>query len=207
MQEKIIKRLRAAKARISTFCRTCGSVCVTLIVRTHVRRWRKVAQAGRPSWDERNRIIAGFIPDGSSVLDVGCGAQTLREHLPPGCRYQPCDVANNSANVIFCDLNAGVYPDVKERFDYVVCSGVFEYMRNPGEFLKRIPMCGRTVLMSYNTLRPDVSKFDRLAKNWINHFTRDELKALMAETGLEWTVLHTNNLGELIGSLRAKNEN
>jgi 2-polyprenyl-3-methyl-5-hydroxy-6-metoxy-1,4-benzoquinol methylase len=142
LYDLIFRKIRSAKSRIIDWCRTCARAFVTLMVRTKVRQWRRVAFAGRPSWDERNKIIAGFIPAGSSVLDIGCGAQTLKQHLPPGCKYQPCDIIKSSPEVIFCDLNGGIYPETRERFDYVVCSGVFEYVRRPQEFLNKIPLMG-----------------------------------------------------------------
>jgi 2-polyprenyl-3-methyl-5-hydroxy-6-metoxy-1,4-benzoquinol methylase len=186
----IIRKIRSATRRVINFGRTCAKACATLVVRTKVRQWQKVAFAGTPSWDERNRIIAGFIPANSSVLDVGCGAQTLRQHLNPGCQYQPCDVVKSSTDVIFCDFNAGVYPDIKDRFDYVVCSGLLEYIRNPRKFLPRISLLGRVVILSYNPLLPGGSKLARLGNDlgWVNHFTKGELESLFDEMGLKWTI-------------------
>src|SRR5271157_5003330 len=73
------------------------------LLRTDVRRWRKVATQ-IPHWDDRNRVIAGFVPPGAAVLDLGCGAQTLRTHLKPDCHYQPCDIVASSPDVILCDF-------------------------------------------------------------------------------------------------------
>jgi len=181
-----------------------GSICATFLFRTHVSRWRKVAHAGPPPWDDRNKVIAGFVPAGSSVLDIGCGAQTLRGYLPPGCRYQPCDVVKSTPDVILCDFNAGQYPDASLRFDYVICSGVFEYIRQPKEFLHRIPRLGGIVLFSYNPFLPGTSKLVRLGYNWVNHFTQKELEAGFDEAGLAWAVLKTNQPEFLIYSLKIK---
>jgi hypothetical protein len=206
--KKITTRLRFETNRLFNWLRICREACVTLLVRTHVRRWEKVAQAGKPTWDERNETISGFIPAGSSVLDVGCGAQTLKQYLKPGCRYQPCDVVKSSPDVIFCDFNAGIYPETKETFDYVVCSGVLEYIRQPEEFLRRIPPLGRSVIISYNTLAPGGSKLARMGNGWgwVNHFTSQELENLFAKSGLSWTILVPHEkLGFPIFLLNAKN--
>jgi hypothetical protein len=201
LQQSVVGMIRSAKNR----GRMLVSACVTLLVRTKVNQWRKVAFGGTPSWDERNKIIAGFIPAGSSVLDIGCGAQTLKQHLKPGCRYQPCDVIQSSPEVIFCDFNAGIYPAIREHFDYVVCSGVLEYIRKPGEFIKQVPQWGRTVILSYNPLPPGGSKLARLGNDlgWVNHFTREKLENLFDQSGLKWTVLHTDKLAYVIYSLAA----
>ena len=186
----------------------CRSAFMASVVRTNVGLWRKVAfTTPPPSWDERNRTIAGFITDGSSVLDLGCGAQPLKQHLKPGCRYQPCDVIQSSPEVIFCDFNSEIYPDIKERFDYVVCSGVLEYIRQPKKFLQKVPQLGRTVFLSYVPLVSGGSKLERLGNGWgwVNHFTRDELEWIFADMGLKWVVIHTDKSGYLIYSLSLEN--
>ena len=194
---RILNRLRFEKQRLANWLRTCWEACITLMVRTHVRRWEKVAQGGRPSWDERNEIIAGYIPAGSSILDVGCGAQTLKQHLKPGCRYQPSDVVKSTPEVIFCDFNANVYPDVKEKYDYVVCSGVLEYIREPEKFLRRIPPLGHSVILSYNPLLPGGSKLTRMGNGWgwVNHFTKEELQTLFGECGFFFKLLIDHEKG------------
>jgi hypothetical protein len=172
-----------------------------------VRLWERVAGGGRPGWDERNKVIAGFIPASSSILDIGAGPQTLKHHLPPGCTYQPCDIIKSSSDVILCDLNRGLYPEVPRSFDYVVCSGVFEYVRNSKEFLRLIPFYGANVLLSYNPLSRlshRKSKLERLAGYWINHYTRSELETMFDDVGLHWTALHTSALDEVIYRLRAR---
>ena len=96
-----------------------------------IPRWVRTAKE-RPRWDERNRMIAAYVPPGSSVLDLGAGAQTLAAHLPPGCAYQACDVVPGPG-VVLCDLDAGRWPALDRRYDVAVCSGVLEYLRGrPG---------------------------------------------------------------------------
>lgn len=81
-----------------------------------------------PSWIERNRVIGTWIPDGSSVVDIGAGSQNLRDFLPPGCRYQPVDVVPPDAHTLFADFNAYTVPVMERSADVVVCSGVLEYV-------------------------------------------------------------------------------
>jgi hypothetical protein len=186
------------------WCQTSASACVTILFRTRVDLWEKVAFSGRPSWDERNVVIAEMIPPGSSVLDVGCGAQTLRQHLRADCTYQPSDIIKSTPDVIVCDLNAGIYPRTKELFDYVVCSGVLEYVRKPKEFLHKIPRLGRTVILSYNPLPDGGSKLERLGNGWgwVNHFKRHELEDLFRKVGLRWSLVHESTLHYVIYSLQ-----
>jgi hypothetical protein len=179
---------------------------VTLAVPTHKRRWKKVSQNPEPHWDWRNKIISGLVPGGSSVLDLGCGAQTLRRHLDPTCRYQPSDVIVSTPDVIFCDFNAGVYPAVTETYDYVICSGLFEYIRKPEEFLDKVPRLGRTMILTYSPAVPGQTRLHRLSVNWVNHFTREEMEGLMDRTGLSWEVIHTHEQAETIYRITIKTQ-
>jgi hypothetical protein len=200
------RRISLTQNRVFLWCRICVSACVTLVVPTRVWLWRKVAFGGKPVWDERNKIIAQAIPAGTSVLDVGCGAQTLRQYLREGCKYQPSDVIKSTPDVILCDLNAGIYPETREHFDYVVCSGVLEYVRKPKEFLTKIPKLGRTVILSYCPLAEGGSKLKRLGNpwGWINHFRQQELEELFETTDLQASLLHVDKQ-YMIYSLRSRN--
>src|SRR5215212_8584783 len=98
-----------------------------------IPRWMRTTRE-RPRWDERNRMVAAYVPPGSSVLDLGSGAQTLADHLPPGCTYQPSDVVPGPG-VLLCDLDAGRWPRIEGRFDVAICSGVLEYLQHVPDVL------------------------------------------------------------------------
>jgi polysaccharide pyruvyl transferase WcaK-like protein len=160
----------------------------TSLVRTDLGRWRRVARES-PPWDDRNRLIAGMIPGNSSVLDLGSGAQTLRKLLRPGCEYKPCDIVRSSDNVLVCDFNAGVYPVLDTVYDYVVCSGILEYMRHPHEFLTVAASLGKEMLVTYATFQEGDSRLRRAAEGWVNHLTRSELEGLFDTLGLRWSTV------------------
>jgi polysaccharide pyruvyl transferase WcaK-like protein/glycosyltransferase involved in cell wall biosynthesis len=160
----------------------------TVTKRTDISRWRRVVRED-PLWDERNRIIAGLIPENSSVLDLGSGAQTLRKHLKPGCEYQPCDIIQNSSNVLFCDFNAGIYPAVTMSYDYAVCSGVLEYIRRPQEFLAVTSGFGIEMFVSYAAFQEGDSRLKRASEGWTNHFTQLQLENLFDGLELEWSLV------------------
>ncbi len=176
------------------------SAAMTLYVRTDKRRWRQVAKK-TPPWDERNRLIASLIPDHSSIVDIGSGAMTLKQHLKPGCHYQPCDVVQSSPEVILCDFNSGNYPSLPRKYDYVICSGVLEYIRDPADLLSRILDYGTVGLLSYNPIRPDETRFSRLAKGWVNHLSQDELESLFKSVGLQSRILMHRDLNEVTWEL------
>jgi hypothetical protein len=171
--------------KVKDWIRDCRASIRTLLVRTDVRRWHRTATEP-PPWDERNKVIAALIPDNRSVLDLGSGAQTLRNYLKPGCRYQPCDLVRSSDDVLLCDFNAGIYPKVDNEFDYAICSGVLEYVRAPEEFLTRLCSMGKHVILSYAVARPNDTPWRRRQEGWVNHFTQAQLEEVFAALGLHW---------------------
>jgi hypothetical protein len=185
--------------RIKHFARTIISWSIiiftaakTSLLKTNKGRWKKVSQE-IPHWDDRNRAIAGFIPSGVSVLDLGSGAQTMRHHLKPGCQYQPCDIVQSSPDIIHCDFNSGIYPVITTKYDYVICSGVFEYMRDPARFIFEIRNYGRKIFFTFNPSNLKQMLVKRLGCGWVNHLTEPQLEQLFASAALSWRVIHRKN--------------
>jgi hypothetical protein len=191
-----------SNGNMARVCRNVLAALTTLVVRTNVRRWKKAAQEKKPCWDERNRIIATFIPEASSVIDLGAGAQTLKRYLKSGCEYQPCDIVKSSPDTIVCDFNSGIYPSLSRRYDYVVCSGVFEYMRHPSQFLSNIRRYGNRIILSYVPAGQAIGPFERLARGWVNHLTSQQLETLFATNGLDWKLLCRQDNSETIYELK-----
>lgn len=185
MRRRLIPITAARYAtRLYGALKNCGTAVKTLLVRTDKGYWRRVASAGVPSWDQRNEIIAAMIPANSSVVDLGCGARTLARYLKPGCIYQPFDVAPIDPAVAYCDFNNGIFPSLPIPADYVVCSGVLEYLWHPGEFLKKAAAMGRHVYLSYNPREPHESRRSRLGRKWVNHLSETDLERIFSEANL-----------------------
>ena len=105
--------------------------------------------------------------------------------------------------MIVCDFNSGIYPSLSRRYDYVVCSGVFEYIRRPSEFLSSIRQYGKRVILSYNPAGQGVATFERLANGWVNHLTSQQLEALFATNGLDWKLIWRQDNSETIYELKS----
>lgn len=150
--------------------------------RNDVSRWREI-RVSEPPWDERNQIIARLIPDNTSVLDIGSGAQTLRKCLASGVRYQPCDLIAGDG------VHSGIHPDIQQPFDFVICSGSMEYARRPEDFIERVSGFRKTLILSYISRRNKESKWSRLRAGWLNHLTEQELEALFCRKGLHWSII------------------
>jgi hypothetical protein len=150
---------------------------------TDRKRWARNA-AQSPPWDGRNILIVRHIPPNATVLDLGAGAQTIRTHLPPGCRYVPCDIVRSSPDCIVCDFNRGIYPPLDRAYDFTICSGVLEYLREPLEFLRRISAYSPSFILSYQPAEADGSdKLGRLSDGFVNHLRKEELESLLEQAG------------------------
>lgn len=190
--------MRARLGKVLRHGRWFVAAARTLSHRTDIKRWTKNATE-TPPWDERNIQIAELIPDHSSVLDLGAGAQTLRKYLRPNCRYQPCDLVESSPDILRCDFNRGIYPDIDPFFyDYVICSGLIEYLWQPEAFLKRISQFGSHFVLSYCARRDDDSFTGRLATGWVNHMSFEQMSTLIANSGIAVSRVATRGASEFI---------
>jgi hypothetical protein len=151
---------------------------------TDRERWKNPSDPGYQT-AERNRLIAAFIPSGSTVLDLGAGIQQLRRFIPRDCEYQPCDL-DGGPDVLVCDFNAGQYPAVAHRYDVLVASGLLEFLRDPEAFLAQLPALGDTLLLSYRVRPPGAALRGRLASGYMSHLTTADLERMFDRLGYRW---------------------
>ncbi len=120
-------------------------------------------------WPARNAEIARHIPPGSKVIDLGAGAQGLRDMLVD-CEYTPADIVQRTPDTVAFDMNGDVWP--KGRWDVAVMSGVLEYADNPRDVLAHVRFMARTVLFTYRHRR---TGGDLEAGLFANHLSRGVL--------------------------------
>ena len=141
--------------------------------RSDVERWANPAQL-EAAWEARAVFAADFVPAGSHVLDIGCGAMKLERHLPFGCSYVPSDVVRRDDRTIVGDLNENGIPEqAVADADWVVMLGVWEYLYKPAEILAAFGRMGKPILCSYCT-RDTTTHLDRQALGWVNDFSLAE---------------------------------
>lgn len=105
------------------------------------------------------RAIAGLVPDGSRVLDLGCGDGALLAHLVryKGVRGRGIEISE--AGVLACvrrglsvrqgNLHEGLadYPDAS--FDTVVLSQTLPYLDDPARVLREMLRVGQQAVVSF----------------------------------------------------------
>jgi methionine biosynthesis protein MetW len=103
--------------------------------------------------------IAAWIPQGSSVLDLGCGDGSLLRYLREtrevrgyGVEINDAKVAAciaNSVNVLQSDLESGIADFEDQSFDFVILSQTLQATRHTEALMKEIVRVGREGVVSF----------------------------------------------------------
>lgn len=99
-----------------------------------------------PYWRKRNEKIANelMIPN-RSVLDLGCGAKNLLNYYTPS-QYFGVDGGAKEADMIL-DLDTDFV--LPAGWDYVVNSGILEYLFDIDAYLKKIQHLGNEYIFTW----------------------------------------------------------
>lgn len=119
-------------------------------------------------WQARAQAAAQWIPQGSTVLDLGCGDMGLEQELPSGCTYIPSDIVARDERTIVCNLNKQHLPELKVT--HVAVLGVLEHLVHPHHFVKELEKLACPVIITYH--------FDRWEERWSKRLTRSEFEKL-----------------------------
>lgn len=111
----------------------------------------------RERWD--HELITSLIPDGSSVLDLGCGGGTLLSKLirEKGCRGQGLErdevkvlqCIQKGVPVVQMDFDQGLGGFVDDSFEYVVLETTLQTVARPEMVLKEMLRVGRIGIVSF----------------------------------------------------------
>lgn len=146
-------------------------------------------------WRSRIKLMSSYIPDGASVIDLGCGKMWLKEFIKNSV-YYPVDYVWRGEGTIICDLNKDKFPDIKSDISFV--SGCLEYIEDYKSFICNISNNSKKCILSYCTtdLIPDIKERKSLA--WVNHLSRQEILDIFTEKSMQ---LVEENMFQLLNSI------
>ncbi|MCP9848320.1 polysaccharide pyruvyl transferase family protein [Cyanobium sp. Morenito 9A2] len=138
-------------------------------------RWSSLFN--NPDWNSRADTILPFIPDGNSVIDIGCGTQYLRSCFPSD-KYFGVDIVERP-NCIFIDsLDDILFPlDITCGPKTYILLGVLEYLLRPVDLLKHLLLSGDQVIFSYTPIDLVEDLQERQSNGWASHLAWEELIA------------------------------
>ena len=104
-------------------------------------------------------LVAGLVPAGSRVLDLGCGDGALLDHLAHvrGCRVQGAERSPDAVvaclrrgiPVVELDVDAGLTDFGDGAFDVVVLSQTLQALHRPRDVLREMVRVGRVAIVSF----------------------------------------------------------
>jgi hypothetical protein len=145
------------------------------------RRWASTESLS-PDWESRTVQSAKLIPRGASVLEFGAGRMTLRDCLPEGCRYTPCDLVDRGDGTIVCDLNARELPRFPDH-DVAVFSGVLEYINDLERLISHTKRSCHMIIASYCGSEQVPGRLTRRSHGWVNDHTSSEFEEIFLRAG------------------------
>lgn len=157
------------------------------------------------------RLLAGLVPEGSRVLDLGCGDGALLEHLRDeracavyGIEISPAGVAacvRKGVPVIQANLDDGLRDFPDGSFDVVICSQTLQEVHNISLLFSEVMRVGTRMVVSYPNfahagtrirlgLRGRLPVSDALPYQWydtpnVHYTTIPDFRALCETAGLE----------------------
>jgi SAM-dependent methyltransferase len=124
-----------------------------------------------PHWTRRNKLIGEQLlsPD-RSVLDLGCGAKDLLKYYKPS-KYLGVDIAETADLIVNFDQDF----ELPAGWDYVVNSGILEYVDDLDTYLKKISNLGNEYIFSWwQGIGYGRMSIDRVKKEFIEKYYRIE---------------------------------
>lgn len=107
----------------------------------------------------RLEVIASWVPEGSRVLDLGCGNGALLEHLQRhrGCTGYGVEIADaniqacveRGVNVIQLNLDEGLATFADASFDVVLQIDTLQHLRNAETMLLETVRVGRVGIIAF----------------------------------------------------------
>lgn len=136
------------------------------------KRWEK-STSFYESWDERTRLLVAPIKPHSTVLEFGAGRLVVENMLPEQCTYLHSDIVKRREDTLVLDLNETL--PVFQSVDYMIFSGVLEYVKDIPKLLEHCSKYTSHMLLSYAGTDKIASKKERRYHGWISDLSHEDI--------------------------------
>lgn len=136
-----------------------------------------------PKWTKRNQIIGKLIQDNKTVLDLGCGGKDLLNYIKPS-KYHGIDYNDDLADS-YADFNKPF--EINDTWDYIVCSGVLEYLEDVDTIIQSIQNKADTYIVTYWTRAQNNNSFHNSNALSISQFIQTISKTFNIKQTDTWT--------------------
>ena len=183
----VIRRgISYSKRKINKLRRTARTWWLNLIKASDQKRWANEKSLFQ-SWDERTRLLADCIEPNSRVFEFGAARLALKQMLPEGCTYFHSDIAKRADDTLVADLNKEL-PKLP-KVDYVVFSGVLEYIYDVSRILEYAARSADHILFSYATTDAFDSVNERRYNGWVSDLGSDDIAKVAEAIGYRLSVI------------------
>ncbi len=146
---------------------------------SNVNTWKKEFKYTQ-SMENRIKQMLNLIDfNYNSVMDLGCGKQTLKKYIKDDTKYYPINQYNQVEGTIIKDFNKGEF--LNQKVNICFASGILEYIYDIDQFIENISKNCDYFLGSY------IFKEDMPERNpiWVNNFSKEELYKIIEKYGFE----------------------
>jgi hypothetical protein len=151
------------------------------------KRWSKTSTLLQ-NWDERTIMLAEQITPNSKVLEFGAGRLVLKDYLPRNCTYYNSDIVKRNEQTLVIDLNKEL-PELS-KVDFIVFSGVLEYVKDVEHLLEHCSRYTKTILLSYAVTDHFSNSKNRRVSGWISDLSEDDIEAIARKLKMNWSFLN-----------------
>tara|TARA_A100001035_G_scaffold275607_1_gene269259 strand:- start:159 stop:623 length:465 start_codon:yes stop_codon:yes gene_type:complete len=101
-------------------------------------------------WRQRNQFIAeNFLEPNKSLLDLGAGAKTFLWYYKPSKYFSVEGMPLEGIDLVI-DLDTDFQDKIPGYYDYVLNSGILEFVKTPQKYLQRQLKLGDEFIFTYD---------------------------------------------------------
>lgn len=202
MKKKLLIIYRIIKYQFASVLKYWKTLIFKKLNWSDIGRWSKTENL-HENWNQRTILLSDKIKDGSRILEFGSGNLFLKDNLPKNCTYINSDIVKRDENTIVIDLNKKIPP--LPKVDYIVFSGVLEYVYDVEHVLNECGKYTENLLLSYATLDYFPSVKNRRINGWVSDLYLKDFNNISFEIDYNMELIGNWNGQQLI-KLAKKNK-